>query len=163
VGRKNCHAAFQKCKKSDGNFITVKIGKVAIEVLIDSRSGHSLMSKGVAKAFRLPIKPIKNPEQLQLLGATGTKIVLLGETDLDMYIQGLRVTQCVKIAQELQPRFLLGTDFLTKNVGAVYFKSRVLSLFDDVIHVNMHSYCDDANCVTLSKRTCVQPFSEMLL
>ena len=27
----------------------------------------------------------------------------------------------------------------------------------------MHSYCDDANCVTLSKRTCVQPFCEMLL
>ena len=95
----------------------MKIAKVPIEVLIDSGSGHSLLSEGVAKAFRLKIKPMKDSQQLQLFGATGTRIALVGETDIDMYIQGLRVTQRVKIARELQPRFLLGMDFLSDNVG----------------------------------------------
>jgi len=115
------------------------------------------MSEGVARAFRLNIKPMKDPEQLQLFEATGTKIVLIGEADLDMYIQGLRVTQRVKIAQKLQPRFLLGMAFLSANMWTVYFKSGVLSLFDfgDLIQVNMHSYYDDVNCVTFSRRTCV--------
>jgi len=55
------------------------------------------VNEGVARAFRLKIKSMKDPEQLQLFGATGTKIVLVGEADLDMHIQGLRVTQRVKI------------------------------------------------------------------
>ena len=70
----NCDAAFQNCKKPDGNFITVKIGKILIEVLINSGSGHSLMSEGVAQAFRLRIKPMKDPEHYNSLEPQAQKL-----------------------------------------------------------------------------------------
>jgi len=54
-------------------------------------------------------------------------------------------------------------DFLSANIAVASFKTGLLSLFNDLIHIKIHSFCDDTNCVTLSRRTCVQPFSEMLL
>jgi len=141
----------------------VKVGKVPIDVLVDSGSAHSLMSERVARILKLKITPVKNETKPQLFSATGTQIRIVGRADVDMYIQGLRVTQTAVVAEELQPRFLLVMDFLSANVAVVSFKTGVLSLVDDLIHIKMHSICNDMNCVTLSRRTCAQPFSEMLL
>jgi len=59
--------------------------------------------------------------------ATGTEIVVVGKADVNMYIQGLHVTQSVMIAKELQPRFVLGMDFLSANIAVVSFTRRPAS------------------------------------
>ena len=64
--RNHCDSAFENCKKPDGNYMTLKIGKVAIDVLVDSGSAHSLTSERVARILKLKIESFKNDTKSQL-------------------------------------------------------------------------------------------------
>ena len=44
------------------------------------------MSERVARIFKLKIEPTKNDTKSQLFSATGTKIVIVGNADVNMYI-----------------------------------------------------------------------------
>ena len=83
-----------------------------------------------------------------------------GTADLKLYIKGLIIYQTVRIAKQLFPRMLLGVDFLATNKATVTYRTGngILSLYDDVINLPMHSQSDEINCTL-----CIPAFTEAYL
>ena len=68
-----------KIHPTDGNYITVKFGKRTMEILIDSGSIVSLISKKVVHDLKLTVTPPPtNNQQLHLFSANGTKMMIEG-------------------------------------------------------------------------------------
>ena len=86
---------------TDGNYITVKFGKRTFNILIDSGSAVSLISKKVAHDLKLTITPSINNHQLQLFSANGTKMVIEGTADIRLYLSGLIIMQSVNVCSNV--------------------------------------------------------------
>ena len=90
-----------KTYATDGNYITVKFGRRTLNILIDSGSVVSLISKKVAHDLKLTITPPINDRQLQLFSANGTRMVIEGTTDIRLYLSGLIITQRVNVCSNV--------------------------------------------------------------
>ena len=84
---------------------------------------------------------------------------------MKLYIKGLIIYQTVRIAKRLFPRMLLGVDFLATNKATVTYRTGngILSLYDDVINLHMHSQLDEVDCVTVPRTLRIPPFTEAYL
>ena len=58
--RKYCNSTTAR-KKANQNYISLKIGNVSVDILIDSGSSRSLISENTAKALKLKIDPLSRP------------------------------------------------------------------------------------------------------
>jgi len=68
-----------KGKKTDGNYISVKISRASIDALADTGASQSLMSESVAKILQLDIMPIIDKSKYDLLFANGSEIKIIGQ------------------------------------------------------------------------------------
>ena len=138
---------------TDGNYITVKLGRISIDALVDTGAAHSLLSESVARILKLKIQLLQEYDYLDLTVANGSKVELIGTADLRLYIKGLIIYQTVRIAKQLFSGMLLGDR--TEN--------EILSLYDDVINLPMHSQLDEINCVTVPRTLCILASTEAYL
>jgi len=108
----------------------------------------------------LNITPIINKAKYDLLSANGTDIKIISQVEVQIYLKGLKFYQHVGTAKELNPQFLLRVDFLSANEARICYKTDTLSLLEDLNQITMYSMCDEANCMSLARTECIQPFSE---
>jgi len=73
--------------------------------LIDTGVTESLMNENTAKILILKIKPLINTAKYDLVSANGSDIKIIGETKVEMYLNGVKFCQNVAIAKELKPSF----------------------------------------------------------
>jgi len=132
---------------------------------VDTGAAHSLLSESVARILKLKIQPLQEHDYSDLTAANGSKVELIGTVDLRLYIKGLIIYKTVRIAKQLFPRMLLGVDFLATNKATVTYRTGngILSLYDDVINLPMHSQLDEINCVTVPRTLCIPAFTEAYL
>ena len=95
----------QQPRQSDGNYVTVKLGRISIDALVDTGAAHSLLSESVARILKLKIQPLQEHDYSDLTAANGSKVELIGTADLKLYIKGLIIYQTVRIAKQLFLRF----------------------------------------------------------
>ena len=73
--------------------------------MIDTGVTESLMNENTAKILILKIKPLINTAKYDLVSANGSDIKIIGETKVEMYLNGVKFCQNVAIAKELKPSF----------------------------------------------------------
>ena len=150
-------------KKLDGSYISVKITGAYIDALIDTGTTESLMNENTAKILKLKIKVLINTAKYDLVLANGSDIKIIGETRVDMYLNGVKFCPNVAIARELNPYFLLGADFLSANEALIDYRTGMLSLLDDFLYAPLQSVCDESMCATLMRTQCIKPYTEITL
>jgi len=150
-------------KKLDGSYISVKITGAYINALIDTGTSELLMNENTAKILKLKIKPLINTAKYDLLSANGLDIKIIGETRVEMYLNGVKFCQNVAIAKELNPHFLLGPDFLSANKAVIDYRTSMLSLLNDFLYAPLQSVCDESMCATLLRMQCIKPYTEITL
>jgi len=77
----------QQPKQPDGNYITVKLGRISIDAIVDTGAAHSLLSETVAQILKLKIQPSQKHDYSKLTAANGSKVELIGTADLKLYIK----------------------------------------------------------------------------
>ena len=150
-------------KKLDGSYISVKITGAYIDALIDTGASESLMNENTAKILKLKIKPLVHTEKYDLVSANGSDIKIIGETKVEMYLNGVKFCQNIAIAKELNPHFLLGADFLIANKAVINYRTGILSLLDDFLNAPLQSVCDELMCATLTRTQRIKPYTEITL
>ena len=91
--KKSCNSQLenkwtQQSRQPDGNYITVKLGRISIDALVDTGAAHSLLSESVARILKLKIQPLQEHDYSVLTAANGSKVELIGTVDLRLYIKG---------------------------------------------------------------------------
>jgi len=147
--------------KRDENYISLRIGNVLVEILIDSGSSRSLISEATARALNLQIRPLNRFSKPLMYTANGSKLRIIGTAVLDFGLKGFQMHQIVHVATELKPQILFGGDFLSENEAIINYKLGILSLKDDLIQITMFS--PNNNSVTLPKTICIPALSEITL
>jgi len=150
-------------KKLDGSYISVKITEAYIDVLIDAGTSESLMNENTAKILKLKIKPLVNTEKHDLVSANNSGIKIIGETKVEMYLNGVKFCQNIVIAKELNPHFLLGADFLIANKAVINYRTGTLSLLDDFLYAPLQSVCDESMSATIMRTQRIKPYTEITL
>jgi len=121
-----------------------------------------LISETAAKALKLKIRPLKN-QTAPTFSANGTKINILGATEVHIFVEEITIYQTVRVASQLQPQRLFGVDFFSVNAAVINYRLGILSLHDDLTQIPMHSLCDSACCVTLPRTICIPALTEVTL
>jgi len=133
----NCKWSTQN-DNTEGNYITMRVGRKTAEALVDSGASCSIMSKSYAQQLRLNIVPLKGPPE-RMVSANGTRIQTVGIVKMELYLQGAKMDHEVLIAEDLSPNFVLGMNFLLDNHAKLNFATKppILSLFDDLVEIPM--------------------------
>ena len=160
--RKYCNSTTAR-KKANQNYISLKIGNVSVDILIDSGSSRSLISENTAKALKLKIDPLSTSDHPSLFAANSSRLRIIGSTVVSVFLKGLTIYQTVYVATQLNPEILFGGDFLSENAAVINYRLGILSLHDDLIQIPMHSPYDENNCVTLAKTICIPALTEVIL
>lgn len=98
----------------DRNFINVQFGKQSALCMIDSGASISCISRHLLKQ----ISPEANVHRSNIgavLGVCGERHSVLGETILDLNIDGLILKQKFRVFETLHAKVILGLDFLRTN------------------------------------------------
>ena len=161
--RRNTCQMSSKTYTTDGNYITVKFGRRTLNILIDSGSVVSLISKKVAHDLKLTVTPFINDRQLQLFSANGTRMVIEGTADIRLYLSGLIIMQRVNVCSNVQHPILLGLDFLKSNAAILNYKLGILSLNNDLVKIPLHSKRKNLDCVTMARNVCLPAFAEAII
>jgi len=134
-----------------------------MDILIDSGSVVSLISKKVAHDLKLTITPLTNNQQLHLFSANGTKMVIEGTTDIRLYLGGLIIMQTVRVCSNIQDSILLGLDFFKSNSVILNYELGILSLNNDSVRIPLHSKTEHLNNVTVARNVCIPAFAEAII
>lgn len=150
-------------KNSNGNFVTLRFGKTTLDVLIDTGASKSMMNENTAHRLKLKITPLQSNEYANLFSANGSRISVSGTVEVTLHLQGAIVNHTVYVSPNLLHNFLLGTDFLMANEATVNYQLGVLTLFDDLVRLPLHSRFDSVNCVKLARTVCIPAMCEAIL
>ena len=149
--------------QNHGNYITVKLGKIVMEALVDSGAIVSLINLSLARRLKLKIKPITDTNRLPLFSANGSRMSVVGITDICFYVEGLLITQTVRVCSNLGHSVILGVDFCKSNSVILNYKLGILSLNNDLVRVPLHPKNDYLNCITALRKVCIPAYAEMLM
>ena len=147
---------------TDGNYVVLRVGRQSAEALVDSGASCSTMSKSCAQQLKLDIIPYWGPPE-RVRSANGTRIHTLGTVKIELYLQGgIRIDHEVWVAEELNPNFILGMNFLLDNQVKLNFATKppTMTLFDDLFDIPLRPRCDMNNGAFLHHTAVLPPYSE---
>ena len=101
------------------NSCMIKIGKTNFRTLVDSGAEVSLMHQRVFQNLKDKPKLIRKKVYLQ--SVNGNSLTVVGCTDINFEMRGLKMTQKFYIVKDLNRNFILGRDWLTENRVRLYF------------------------------------------
>ena len=142
----------------------LRVGRQSAEALVDSGASCSTMSKSYAQQLKLNIVPYKGPPE-RVRSANGTRIHTLGTVKMELYLHGLKIDHEVWVAEELNPDFILGMNFLLDNQVKLNFATKppTMTLFDDLVDISLRPRCDMTNGAFLHRTAVLPPYSEEYL
>lgn len=101
------------------NSCMIKIGKTNFRTLVDSGAEVSLMHQRVFQ--NLKDKPKLIRKRVHLQSVNGNSLKVIGCTDINFEMRGLKMSQRFYIVKDLNRNFILGRDWLTENGVRLYF------------------------------------------
>ena len=146
-----------------GNYITLKLGKISVESLVDTGSTVSIINEQVAKRLKLQVRPLNETNTLNLTSANGSDLPIIGTMDLQLYFQGLILPQTVYVSPLLEHSLVLGVDFLSQNRAILNYRLGILSLYEDLVRVRLHSRFDTLNSISVARTICIPAYHEALI
>ena len=147
----------------DGNYITLKFGKVSVDILVDTGATVSTINEQTARALKLKVIPLHKNERSTLFSANGSAIKIIGTAEVRLFFSGLIIRQTVRVSSNLQHKFLLGTDFLSTNSAVLNYRLGLMSLHDDLVRVPLHTKTDSLNYISVTRTTCIPAYTEAIL
>jgi len=121
------------------NFISVKIGHVGVRALIDTGAFHSCVSLSLLKRLKLESRVIPVSQKKRLFTADGTAVKVLDTIELTLDIQEVQINVTFCVLSCLQHDMIIGITFLTKTKANIDMESHVLTLYNDLVGINLIS------------------------
>ena len=119
--------------KSNAAITRGMVGKMEVDIMLDSGSSVSLIQEGVVTDFLGEKTP--SPVGLTLVSAAGEDIPVLGCITVPLGIGSLQVSHSLIIVQSLIGPVILGLDFLQKHRNMISTSHIVI---DQKIAMQMH-------------------------
>ena len=121
------------------NFISNKIGHVGVRALIDTGAFHSCVSLSLLKRLKLESRIIPVSQNKRLFAADGKAMKVLGTVELTLDIQEVQIPVTFCVLSCLQHDMILGITFLNETKANIDKESHVLTLYNDLLGVNLIS------------------------
>jgi len=120
------------------NFISVKIGHVGVRALIDTGAFHSCVSLSLLKRLKLESRVIPVSQKKRQFTADGTAVKVLDTIELTLDIQEVQIPVTFCVLSCLQHDMIIGI-FLTETKANIDMESHVLTLYNDLVGINLIS------------------------
>ena len=127
---------------------------------MDSGAVQSCISDKCAKKLKLKILPVN--DDVNLVTADKSKIIILGCVDVTLSLQGLLIPQCLYVLQDLAHDILLGNDFMRETQAIISYSDRSLSLFDGIVKAPLTFKNGKQFLATLAKDITIPPLTEVV-
>ena len=143
------------------NFISIKIGHVGVRALIDTGAFHSCVSLSLLKRLKLESRIIPVSQNKRLFAADGKAMKVLATVELTLDIQEVQIPVTFCVLSCLQHDMILGITFLNETKANIDMESHVLTLYNDLLGVNLIS--DKDVIVRTADAVLIPPRSEALI
>ena len=131
------------------------------EILLDSGASRSVLDSNYAKRLGLAVRPLEDNDPKFMLTANAQPVQCLGKVDLNLCVQGLNVVHSFLVLPDLSNQMLLGTDFLIDKKCILNFEMQYLSLYGDLVHIQLERSFACQGVALLAKNTRVPANSQM--
>jgi len=143
------------------NFISIKIGHVGARALIDTGAFHSCISLSLLKRLKLKSRVIPVSQKKRLFTADGKAMKVLGTVELTLDIQEVQIPVTFCVLSCLQHDMIIGITFLNETKANIDMESHVLTLYNDMVGINLIS--DRDVIVRTTDAVLIPPRSEALI
>ena len=131
------------------------------EVLIDSGASRSVIDANYSKRLGLAVRTLDENDPKFLLTANAQPVQCLGKVELNMCIQGLNVVHDFLVLPDLSNQLLVGTDFLIGKKCILNFEMQYLSVYGDLVRIQLERSFACQGVALLAKNTRVPPNAQM--
>jgi len=111
---------------------------MGVRALIDTGAFHSCISLSLLKRLKLESRLIP-VSQKRLFTADGKAMKVLGTVELTLYIQEVQIPVTFCVLSCLQHDMILGVTFLNETKANIDMQSHVLTLYNDMVGINLIS------------------------
>jgi hypothetical protein len=141
-------------------FVSFFVNHRPIHCLVDTGAVHSCISLDKAKHLKLSILPVEN--DVNLVTADKTQIVILGYVEVNLCIQGLIIPQCLFVLKQLSNPILLGNDFLRNTSATISYADRMIDLYEGLVKAPLTYKNGKQSVARLSQTVHIPPWTEMI-
>ena len=153
------------------HFLPILIENVHISSLIDTGASKSLISEAIALKINAEIKPLNSGDLAVLFSADGYPLPIIGKTEINLNISGLKMAYTVSIVRQLNYAFIMGCDLLKRLRGVVDIGRQKITFRDDgdgvhqsALYRSVESEVEKRPRYALAAETaCISPFSEAIV
>jgi len=143
------------------NFVTAKIGNIGVKALVDTGAFYSCVSSALIKRLKFEPKIIPISQRKRLFTADGNAMNVLGTVQLTLDIQEFQIPLTFCVLPRLQNDVILGIDFLRQTKANIDMHSQILTLYDDLVGINLLNNSD--TIVRTTDAVLIPPKSEALI
>ena len=142
-------------------FLTLDVCRKRMQALIDSGAVASCCNLDLVRKLKLKISPPDT--NFSLVSANKSPIETIGTTEVELHIQGLVVPFKLHIVKDLSFQILLGNDFLRYSQAQISYKTKTISLFDDLISAPLTTLADKFNIARIAETIIIPPRTEAIV
>ena len=121
----------------DDNYILTKIGRWTIKALVDTGAHHSCVSLSFIRRIRKQKLIVNSANQRRLFSANGKPMRVIGTIQLTLDFNNLTVPITFCVLDHLHHDIILGMDFLKQTNANIDIPSKVVTLYDGLVGVNL--------------------------
>ncbi|HSN23845.1 MAG TPA: retropepsin-like aspartic protease, partial [Methylomicrobium sp.] len=147
----------------DNSHVYIKINNRKTQALIDTGCAHSCCSLSFARQLHASILPLEGGDPLYLFAATGQGVQTVGRVNLSLNFSGPLIPFTFLVLSELQPKILIGTNFLEYSKAKIDFEHNTIYLAENLVSLPFDkSSKEEAELFTIAAVT-LPPLSETLI
>jgi len=98
-----------------------------------------------------------------LVSANGTPLELIGKAEILINISGLQIPITARVVRHVSHQLILGADFMRQNQVIIDYKTRILSVGDDLVRAPLHSPYRRQSYLTNINSVCIPAFMEAVI
>jgi hypothetical protein len=117
----------------DNAHVFVKINNRKTQALIDTGCARSCCSLSFTQKLHVNLLPLETDDPRWLFAATGQGVEAVGRVALSLNFSGLLIPFTFLVLSDLQPKILIGTDFLQSSKAKIDFEHNVIELADNLV------------------------------
>jgi len=145
------------------SYFFAEVGKTSTRILCDTGAFCNCISLSFLR--KLKVKAEVKPQHVQqkFQAANDATLNVVGVVDLDVRVDGLLVPVTFYVIENLSQNCIVGTPFLEETKAIINFKTKTLTLYEDVLTIPLITSSETDTTIKTVKKTRIPPFSEVIL
>ena len=145
------------------SYFFAQVGKTSTRILCDTGAFCNCISLSFLRKLKVKaeVKPLH--VQHSFKAANDATLDVVGVVDLDVCVDGLLMPVTFYVIENLSQNCIVGTPFLEETKATINFKTKTLTLYEDVLTIPLIARSETDTTVKTVKKTRIPPFSEVIL